>query len=105
MAIDTPGRNRPTRPYRVGNAYGARVLQITRVGATGEILLHLLSGRSFTARDTELVTVVELADSRANDYSFHTPGLIIGLRRRRNAGRSSCPLQPRKLRGPRSDHR
>lgn len=77
LAIDTPGRNRPARPYRVGNAYGARVLQITRVGATGEILLHLLGGRSFTARDTELVTVVELADSRANDYSFHTPGLII----------------------------
>jgi len=79
LAIDTPGRNRPTRLYWVGNAYGARVLQVTRVGATGELLLHLVGGYHLEARDSQLVTVFELADPRANDYSFHAPGPITAL--------------------------
>ncbi len=77
LAIAEPFPNRPVRLHPgAGNAYASRVLQVTRIGATGELLCNLMGGHHLEARDTELVTVFELADPRANDYSFHTLGPI-----------------------------
>jgi len=77
LAIAEPVPNRPMRLHPgAGNAHAARVLQVTRIGATGELLCNLMGGHHLEARDNQLVTVFELADPRANDYSFHALGPI-----------------------------
>jgi hypothetical protein len=77
LAIAEPRPNRPVRLHpAAGNAHAARVLQVTRIGATGELLCNLMGEHHLEARDNQLVTVFELADPRANDYSFHTLGPI-----------------------------
>lgn len=78
LAIAEPLPNRPMRLHPgAGNAHAARVLQVTRIGATGELLCNLMGGHHLEARDNQLVTVFELADPRANDYSFHALGPIV----------------------------
>jgi len=77
LAIAEPLPNRPVRLHPgAGNAHAARVLQVTRIGATGGLLCNLMGGHHLEERDNQLVTVFELADPRANDYSFHALGLI-----------------------------
>jgi len=77
LAIAEPLPNRPVRLHPgAGNAHAARVLQVTRIGATGGLLCNLMGGHHLEARDNQLVTVFELADPRANDYSFHALGPI-----------------------------